>query len=338
MLLGDGTRDRYRTADFAAYVRPSRGDARADGRRPASARPTRCPAPTAPSAATGTPASSRREQDDHLSLVAGLRRDQVARLEEAGVTTLTALAELPEERRVPRVPRDTLDKLRRQAALQLSRAAHREAALRAAALPRPDYGFGAAPRAADGRPLLRHRGRPVHRRQGARVPVRRRLAGRDGEERYTVLWAHDRDEERRAFERLIDLLHRLARRASGQPHLPLRVLRGAGAQDARDVPRDPRGRGRRPAPHRRAGRPLPRGPPGRARSPSTSYSLKQVEEFYWLEREAKVKEAGGSIVAYERWLLEPRPGGAGGDRALQPRGRATRPAACATGCWGCATS
>ena len=34
-----------------------------------------------------------------------------------------------------------------------------------------------------------------------------------------------------------------------------------------------------------------------------SYSLKQVEEFYWHEREAKVKEAGGSIVAYERWLL-----------------------------------
>src|SRR5204862_4239926 len=35
-----------------------------------------------------------------------------------------------------------------------------------------------------------------------------------------------------------------------------------------------------------------------------SYSLKQVEEFYWREREARVKEAGGSIVAYERWLLE----------------------------------
>ena len=34
-----------------------------------------------------------------------------------------------------------------------------------------------------------------------------------------------------------------------------------------------------------------------------SYSLKRVEEFYWHEREAKVKEAGGSIVAYERWLL-----------------------------------
>ena len=33
-----------------------------------------------------------------------------------------------------------------------------------------------------------------------------------------------------------------------------------------------------------------------------SYSLKQVESFYWREREAKVKEAGGSIVAYERWL------------------------------------
>ena len=58
--------------------------------------PTRCPAATAASAATAAPASSAGVDDDHLSLVAGLRRDQVARLEAAGVATLTALAELPE--------------------------------------------------------------------------------------------------------------------------------------------------------------------------------------------------------------------------------------------------
>ena len=33
-----------------------------------------------------------------------------------------------------------------------------------------------------------------------------------------------------------------------------------------------------------------------------SYSLKQVEDFYSCERDAEVKEAGGSIVAYEHWL------------------------------------
>ena len=57
--------------------------------------------------------------DDHLSLVAGLRRDQVARLEAGGVPTLTVFAGLPISTRVARVPRDTLYKLRRQAALQL---------------------------------------------------------------------------------------------------------------------------------------------------------------------------------------------------------------------------
>jgi uncharacterized protein len=33
-----------------------------------------------------------------------------------------------------------------------------------------------------------------------------------------------------------------------------------------------------------------------------SYSLKKVEDFYWSERTGDVKEAGGSIVAYESWL------------------------------------
>ena len=96
VLLGNGERDDYRTDDlpptcgrFAAT--PSRRSARA------WRTPTPCPAATAASAATAAPASSGASRDDHLSLVAGLRRDHVARLQAAGVPTMTALAELPDE-------------------------------------------------------------------------------------------------------------------------------------------------------------------------------------------------------------------------------------------------
>ena len=128
------------------------------------------------------------------------------------------------------------------------------------------------------------------------------------------------------------LLHRLAGGAPGQPHLPLRRLRGAGAEDAGHVPRAPARTRSTTCCAIGALVDLFRVVRQGVRISKPSYSLKQVEHFYRFEREAKVKEAGGSIVAYERWLIERRPGGARRDRGLQPRGRAPPRAACATGC------
>src|SRR5829696_1514273 len=63
----------------------------------------------------------RWEEDDHLSLVAAIRRTQVDRLVAAGVPTLEALASVAAETKVPKLRAETLAKLREQAGLQLHR-------------------------------------------------------------------------------------------------------------------------------------------------------------------------------------------------------------------------
>src|SRR5256884_2890174 len=62
----------------------------------------------------------RRRQDDHLCLVAGMRRDQTRRLQLAGIPTMAALAVSPSEP-VPGINEVALDRLRRQAKLQVER-------------------------------------------------------------------------------------------------------------------------------------------------------------------------------------------------------------------------
>jgi len=62
----------------------------------------------------------RRRQDDHLCLVAGMRRDQTRRLQLAGISTMAALATSPAEP-VQGINKDALARLRRQAKLQVDR-------------------------------------------------------------------------------------------------------------------------------------------------------------------------------------------------------------------------
>jgi predicted RecB family nuclease len=62
---------------------------------------------------------ARRRADDHLSLVAGMRREVTRRLVETGVSTVVALAETLPHIEVDRVGRAVLERLRHQAQLQL---------------------------------------------------------------------------------------------------------------------------------------------------------------------------------------------------------------------------
>ncbi len=61
------------------------------------------------------------EEDDHLTLVAGVSRAQVERLTAAGITTLEALGDAPPETRVRKMRPTTFANLRHQAELQLHR-------------------------------------------------------------------------------------------------------------------------------------------------------------------------------------------------------------------------
>ena len=117
IVLGTRERESFRVADFAAYFRRLRGRALAA----TSVDDEPCyPAPVEFCAVCAWSArcEDRRERDDHLSRVAGIRGLQVRRLAAAGIDTLAALAALPEATRVPRLAPATLATLRRQARLQ----------------------------------------------------------------------------------------------------------------------------------------------------------------------------------------------------------------------------
>src|SRR5256885_3065762 len=62
----------------------------------------------------------RRRQDDHLCLVAGMRRDQTRRLQLAGIGTMATLAASPPEP-IQGINQAALDRLRQQAKLQVER-------------------------------------------------------------------------------------------------------------------------------------------------------------------------------------------------------------------------
>jgi uncharacterized protein len=297
--LGDGQRDVYRTDDFAAYVRGLRGYAERTLQRGLA---DTYPLPCSHCGICGyrRACEQRRLDDDHLSLVAGLRRDQVARFQDAGVTTLTMLAELPETTKVPRVYRDTLTKLRRQAALQLhERTTGRQ---KYELLEHRDgYGFGLLPPPAQGDLYFDIEGDPYIGDKGLEYLFGIGWIGERGSEQYRAFWAHDREAERRSFEALVDffigwlrdhpgshIYHYATYEEQALKTLSMwhgtredeidHLLRTDALVDLFQVVRQG------------------------VRISKPSYSLKQVEAFYWHDREAKVKEAGGSIVAYERWL------------------------------------
>ncbi|MGH9166123.1 MAG: TM0106 family RecB-like putative nuclease, partial [Acidimicrobiales bacterium] len=122
VVTGDGRWAGMALADFAAYYRVAKG--RAEEAAWAPARPS-YPDPVAHCGVCrwAEACQSQRRGDDHLSLVAGMRRSQTAKLVAAGVTTLAGLATLPETAMPRGIAALARQRLRRQAALQLGQRA-----------------------------------------------------------------------------------------------------------------------------------------------------------------------------------------------------------------------
>ena len=308
VVTGDGVEHAHRLADYAAYYRHAkdRFEARVlSGSDAVDTYPD--PVEHCHVCVWYPDCLTRRRDDDHPSIVAGMRRVDTERLLGGGVPTLAALAALPADREVTDVPRRTLDRLRHQARLQLE---ERETGRRKyeliepdpespgrglAALPLPDpadvfLDIEADPWALDGGLEYLH---------GLATLV-------DHDEAYLPLWAHDRAEERSAFEAVIDLvidrldahpgmhlyhyggyesgaMKRLMQRHATREDEVDRLLRGGVLVDLLNVVR------------------------GGIRASVESYSLKQIEKFYMPRREGPVTEAGFSVVEYERWKREADP-------------------------------
>lgn len=310
VITGDGTRHPFRTEDFDAYFRyvRARFDARlADGL-------ASDPADTYPNpvdhcrVCTWYPMCiQRRRDDDHLSIVAGMRSLDRERLTAAGTSTLAALAMLDPDRSIEGIGRPQLTRVREQARLQLQGRSSGELAYE---LIPPDLadagrGLGALPEPSPWDLFFDIEADPWATEVGLEYLLGV-VEAPAGEPRYIDIWATTQEEEKAAFQRFIGLvidrldehpeLHvyhyggyesgaikRLMQRHATCVDEVDRLLRGDVLVNLLNVVRQG------------------------VRASLESYSLKQIERFYMPVREGPVTDAGFSVVAFETWLNEGDP-------------------------------
>jgi predicted RecB family nuclease len=238
------------------------------------------------------------DQDDHLSLVAGIRRTQVERLNAAGIATLADLAAV--DARVRKLRPETLARLRDQAALQLHR--RRTGELRHQLLPlQPERGFALLPEPSPGDIWLDFEGDPWY--EAAR-PLEY-LTGwvylHNGEPRYEHLWSLDREQEKAGFERFVDLVRERRARFPEMhvyhyaPYERTALERLMGEHGTREEELDDLLRGEVLVDLYRVVRQA-------LRLSLPSYSIKEVEAFYGFERGEELAGGGSAVVAFEEWL------------------------------------
>ena len=120
VILGDGTEQTFRVADYSRYFRRARDRFLAFvARHPKATYPARCD--YCAFCAWRDACDARWKADDHLNQVAGIKRKQIDGLQAAGTETLEALAQLAPTSRIAKLSPDTFATLRSQAALQLAR-------------------------------------------------------------------------------------------------------------------------------------------------------------------------------------------------------------------------
>ena len=299
IVLGNGEERRYRLADYLPYYRRLKQrflQAQGASGQLYPHKVTHCKI-----CKWSATCQAIRENDDHLSQVAWIRRSQIERLNAGGITTVAGLAAAGDDRRPTGMSPQTFGKLRRQASLQVRGRSNG-----------PSYeliehrsweGFGLMPQPAagdvffdmEGDPLFEP-GRGLEYLFGCWLPGDR--------EPYKAFWGTTRAQEKRAFEEFVDFI--MARRARyPQMHVyhyadyersALRRLAQAHATREQEV--DDLLRGEVLVDLFAVVRQS-------LVISESSYSIKRLERFYPLERVTSVKKGDDSIVMFERWLEEP---------------------------------
>jgi uncharacterized protein len=241
------------------------------------------------------------DADDHLSLVAGIMRTQVERLEAEGITKLRSLAAVPAETRVPKLRQETLAKLREQAQLQLHRRLTGELAHQILPL-EPERGFALLPEPSVGDIWLDLEGDPWYEpARGLEYLLGWVWLDDGGEPQYDCIWSLDRAQEKAGFERLIDLIRERRARYPGMhvyhyaPYERTALQRLMGEHGSREAELDDLLRGEVLVDLYRVTRQA-------LRLALPSYSIKEVEAFYGFERVEEMAGGGSAVVAFEEWL------------------------------------
>src|SRR2546421_70875 len=244
----------------------------------------------------------RRRQDDHLCLVAGMRRDQTRRLQLAGIRTMATLAVSPPEP-IQGINQAALDRLRRQAKLQVERKEPGDLTYEVLAPLGEHLGFQALPEPTPADLYFDMEGDPFVGEEGLEYlfGVTEMVEGRP---HHHAFWAHDTQAEKLAFEQVMDfLIERVNRHpdlhvyhyAAYEPNA-LKELAGIYATREQEVDRLLRGR---------VLVDLYRVVRQSVQVGTESYSLKELESLYRGKRTTEIVDAASSIVAYEDWLDSP---------------------------------
>ena len=302
VILGDGVEHPYRLDEFSAYHANVKADFEA---AMLVDQDTTYPDPVEHCGTCGFAARciAQRKQDDHLSQVARMRSGQVLALKAVGVSTMTALAELPDTVEAPeRMSPTTFNELRAQAALQ-HQGPHPGGAPRHELLDAWEVGHGlcALPQPSPGDLFFDMEGDGLARD----VPLEYLFGAVDTEGTYHAWWGHDDAGERQAFEGFVDFaiaklrrypdmhiyhyaayeksaLRRLMSRHGTREEEVDHLLRNEVLVDLYRVVRQG------------------------IRLSTDSYSLKKVERLYMPAREELIADAAGSHRHVRTLVDEPR--------------------------------
>ena len=237
------------------------------------------------------------EVADHLSIVAGMGRSQIAALRALGVDDIGALAAL-QPGRVQGMQPNTVAKLTAQAGLQHHHRRTGERRVEVLALVE-GRGFGRLPLPDEGDMFFDMEGDPLF--DGGLEYLFGIVAMDGAEDRFHAFWAHDRNAEKAAFERTMDYItDRIARHPSAHVYhyasYEQNALKKLAMYHAtREAEVDDLLRSERLVDLYKV---VAEG----IRTSEPRYSIKNMEAFYLSGgRQGGVKTAGDSIVIYERW-------------------------------------
>jgi predicted RecB family nuclease len=249
----------------------------------------------------------RRLDDDHLSQVAGITRIQIKKLHAAGITTLAQLGGCTPQQNVPKMADQTLEKLMRQAALQLQgrETGHPHHEILAPNQDGSPRGFARLPKPSPGDMFFDMEGDPLE-EGGLEYLFGIYQFDEQGEPHFIPFWGHDRAAEKKAFEAFMD---HVAKRLQAFPdaHIyhyahyeqtalkKLMCLHGTRETEVDNLLRQ----GKLVDLYKVVREALRVSEPG--------YSIKNLERFYLEKRSGDVVNAGASIVFYERWKATGEP-------------------------------
>ena len=237
------------------------------------------------------------DEEDHLSLVANITRAQRKKLIAEGITTIRELAPIPDGQRIQKIKDEALTRIRTQARLQVGKRDGGPNTVETLPL-QPLKGFARLPRPDDGDLFFDMEGDPLV-EDGLEY-----LFGfnhlDNGKERFTPFWAHDRAQEKKAFQDAVDFIWSKLKKHPGAhvyhyaAYEETALLRLASAHGTREDEVDDLLRE-----HRLVD--LYKVVKESVQVSEPRYSLKNIEVFFADERSEEVKNAGDSIVVYERW-------------------------------------